>query len=68
MTLFLAERNLPFRGFSSAVGDPDSGPFLRSLELIGNHDLIINDHLDKVRKHQERGERTQAHYLSYLSW
>ena len=67
VTLFLAERNLPFRGSTSAVGDPDNGLFLGSLELIGNHDSIINDHLDRVRKHQERGERMQAHYLSWQS-
>ena len=63
-TLYLAERNLPFGGSSSAVGDPDNGLFLGSLELIGNHDSIVNDHLGRVRKHQERGERMQAHYLS----
>ena len=34
VTLYLAERNLPFRGSSSAVGDPDNGLFLGSLELI----------------------------------
>mgnify|MGYP002804239480 CR=1 FL=1 len=28
---------------------------------------MINDHLDRVRKHQERGERMQAHYLSWQS-
>ena len=54
VTLFLAERNLPFRGSSSAVGDPDNGLFLGSLELIGNHDSTIKDHLNTVRKHQER--------------
>ena len=65
--LYLAERNLPFRGSSSAVGDPDNGLFLGSPELIGNHDSIINDHLDGVRKHQECGEHMQAHYLPWQS-
>ena len=33
VTLYLAERNLPFRGSSSGVGDPENGLFLGSLEL-----------------------------------
>ena len=32
VTLFLAERNLPFRGSSAAVGDSDNGLFLGTLE------------------------------------
>ena len=65
VTLHLSERNLPFRGSTSAVGDPENNLFLGTLELIGNHDLTIKDHLDTVRKHQEHGERMQAHYLSW---
>ena len=53
--LHLSEKNLPFRGSTSAVGDPENGLFLGTLELIGNHDSTIKDHLDTVRKHQERG-------------
>ena len=41
VTLHLAERNLPFRGSTSAVGDPENGLFLGTLELIGNHDSTI---------------------------
>ena len=34
VTLFLAERNLPFRGCSSEIGEPDNGLFLGNLELL----------------------------------
>ena len=34
VTLFLAERNLPFRGCSSEIGEPDNGLFLGTLELL----------------------------------
>ena len=41
VTLHLAERNLPFRGSTSNVGDPENGLFRGTLELIGNHDSTI---------------------------
>ena len=65
VTLHLFERDLSFRGSTSAVGDPENGLFFGTLELIGNQDSTIKDHLDTVRKHQERGERMEAHYLSW---
>ena len=34
VTLFSGERNLPFRGSSLAIGDPDNGLFLGTLELL----------------------------------
>jgi hypothetical protein len=37
------------------------------LELIANHDSAIQNHLDTVKKHQQHGERMQAHYLSRQS-
>ena len=67
VTLFLAERNLPFRGSSSAVGDLDNGLFLGTLELISSYNPTIKEHLDTVMKHQKSGERMQAHYLSWQS-
>ena len=65
VTLFLAERNLPFRGSSAAVGDPHNGLFLGTLELLSSYDLTIKHHLDQVMEHQKKGERLQAHYLSW---
>lgn len=67
VTLFLAERNLPFRGSSSTVGDLDNGLFLGTLELVSSYNPTIKEHLDTVKKYQERGERMQAHYLSWQS-
>ena len=67
VTLFLAERNLPFRGSSSDVGDLGNGLFLGILELISSYNPTIKEHLDTVMKHQKRGQRMQAHYLSWQS-
>uniref|UniRef100_H3AJL3 Uncharacterized protein n=1 Tax=Latimeria chalumnae TaxID=7897 RepID=H3AJL3_LATCH len=59
-TLFLASRNMAFRGSSSKIGDAHSGNFLSVLELILHYDSLLRDHLAKV-------EKMQAHYLSWES-
>lgn len=64
VTMFLAERGLPFRGDSGKVGDPSNGNFLGILELLSNYDPVINQHLTTVRESQQLGTRMQAHYLS----
>ena len=46
VTLFLAERNLPFRSSCSAVGDLDNGLFLGTLELISSYNPTIKENLD----------------------
>ena len=65
VTLFLAERNLAFRGSSSTIGEIDNGNFLGLLELLSSYHPIIKQHLDDVKEHQMKGQRKQAHYLSW---
>ena len=65
-TLFLAERNLPFCGSSSKIGDADNGLFL-GLELLSQHNKMLQLHLQEVKTHQEQQSRMQAHYLSWSS-
>ena len=48
VVLFLGERGLAFRGDSQRTGDPNNGNFLGILELIGQYDKILGDHLSKV--------------------
>lgn len=65
VTLFLAERGLAFRGTNEKIGDPSNGNFLGILELLANYDPVLNEHLNKVRLYQTKGERMQVHYLSH---
>uniref|UniRef100_H3BBS4 HAT C-terminal dimerisation domain-containing protein n=1 Tax=Latimeria chalumnae TaxID=7897 RepID=H3BBS4_LATCH len=66
-TLFLASRNMAFKGSSSKIGYAYSGNFLGVLELISHYDLLLHDHLAKVKESQKKGEKMQAHYLSWES-
>ncbi|XP_041434247.1 zinc finger MYM-type protein 1-like [Xenopus laevis] len=65
VTLFLASRNLAFRGSSQRVGDIQNGNFLGILELIAHYDAVLKEHLDKVKRSQEKGKKLPAHYLSW---
>lgn len=65
MTLFLAGRGLAFRGDTEKIGESSNGNFLRILELLANYDPVLNEHLNKVRHFQDKGERMQVHYLSH---
>lgn len=67
VVLFISERALAFRGDSDKIGDPHNGNFLGMLELVGNFDAPMREHLSKVQDSQENGTRLQAHYLSYTS-
>ena len=64
VVLFLGERGLAFRGDSQRIGDPNNGNFLGILELIGQYDKILGDHLSKVKESQQSNRRLQVHYLS----
>jgi hypothetical protein len=64
VVVLLSERNQPFRGESDKVGDKNNGLFLGILEALGVHNSTLRDHLEMVKRHQEKGERMQAHYLS----
>uniref|UniRef100_H3A3S2 HAT C-terminal dimerisation domain-containing protein n=1 Tax=Latimeria chalumnae TaxID=7897 RepID=H3A3S2_LATCH len=65
--LFLASRNMAFRGSSSKIGNAHSDNFLSVLELISHYNPLLHDHLAKVKESQEKGEKMQAHYLSWKS-
>ncbi|OCT57850.1 hypothetical protein XELAEV_18002940mg [Xenopus laevis] len=65
VTLFLASRNLAFRGSSQRVGDIQNGNFLGILELMAHYDAVLKEHLDKVKRSQEKGKKLPAHYLSW---
>ncbi|XP_065903748.1 zinc finger MYM-type protein 1-like [Dysidea avara] len=65
--LFLAERNLPFRGSSNKIGDGDNGLFLGILELLSKHNKVLEMHLNNVKQHQISESRMQTHYLSWRS-
>ena len=64
VVLFLSERQLPFRGSTTELNNPNNGLFLENLELLSGHNKILKSHLDKVKKHHENNSRMQAHYLS----
>ena len=64
VVLFLSERQLPFRGSTTELNNPNNGLFLGNLELLSGHNKILKSHLDEVKKHQENNGRMQAHYLS----
>ena len=65
--LFLAERNLPFCGSSSAFGDSNIGQFLGMLELLSKHNKVLEMHLRNMKQHQHAKSRMEAHYLSWTS-
>lgn len=64
VSLFLAERNLPFRGSTEKVGFPHNGNFLAVLELLSVYDPVLMTHLHDVQKSQKSKKRMQTHYLS----
>ena len=57
VVLFLSKRQLPFRGSTTELNNPN-GLFLGNLELLSGHNEILR------KKHQENSSRLQAHYLS----
>ncbi|KAK0150731.1 repressor of the inhibitor of the protein kinase [Merluccius polli] len=59
ITQSLAERNLAFRGSSEKLFQPDNGHFLKEVELMAKYDVVLENHLNRIKD----GE-THAHYLS----
>ena len=53
VTLFLGELGLAFRGDSNRLDDPNNGNFLGILELLSHYDLVLKQHLDRVRESQK---------------
>lgn len=64
MTLYLAFRNLPFRGSSNTIDQPDNGDFLRLIELLSKYYDVLKDNVETIRQQRQQGKRLQAHYLS----
>ena len=64
VVLFLSERQLPFRGSTTELNNPNNGLFLGNMELLSGHNKMLKSHLVEVKKHQENNSRIQAHYLS----
>ena len=64
VVLFLGERGLAFSGSSHRIGDPNNGNFLGLIELLSRWDPLLQEHVNKVKEYQGKGERLQVHYLS----
>ena len=45
----------------------EKGNFLSCLEIISRHNETLKNHLETVARHQNKGTRMQAHYLSWQS-
>ena len=66
--LFLAERGLAFWGDEEKLGSVHNGNFLGFIDVLAKYDLVLDDHLKRVRRSQEVDKkRLQAHYLSNRS-
>ena len=50
--LFLARRNLAFRGSSDQIGNENNGNFVGLVELLGKDGPLIADHIDQARRHK----------------
>lgn len=64
ITLFLAERGLPFRGVTEKLGDPHNGLFLGICELLPRYDKVLELHLAAVKEAQDSKRRIQVTYPS----
>ncbi|XP_065651125.1 uncharacterized protein LOC136079320 [Hydra vulgaris] len=65
VTLFLASRNLSFRGSSKMIGEDDNGNFLATLELLAKHNKTLQLHLKEVSRCQQEGNKMNAQYLGW---
>nr|XP_047129695.1 zinc finger MYM-type protein 5-like [Hydra vulgaris] len=65
VTLFLASRNLSFRGSSKMIGDDNNGNFLATLELLAKHNKTLQLHLEEVSRCQQEGNKMNTHYLGW---
>ena len=48
ITMYLAQHNLPFRGSSDKLFTKDNGHFLDLVDLFGNFDNVMREHLRRV--------------------
>ena len=49
VTLMLAKRNLPFRGFSEELSKEDKGNFLSIIQLLGKYDTVSDKLLQLLK-------------------
>lgn len=56
VTLFLASRNLAFKGTTEDVGDVHNGNFLGTLDLLARYDPLLSDHLKKCQRRRKGQE------------
>ena len=62
IVIFLAERNLAFRGSDEVLGSPHNGNFLGLLELPVKRDPVLIELKYRIIKHT-----TKRHYLSNIT-
>ena len=67
VVLFLSERQLPFRGSTTELNNPNNGLFLANLELLSGHNRILKSHLDEVKK-TSRKQQPNASALSIATF
>ena len=56
----LAKCNMAFRGSNEKIGEENNGNFLKFIEMIGDFDPIIREHIRRVKDRE-----THYHYLSH---
>ena len=61
IVIFLAERNLAFRGSNEVLGFPHNGNFLELFELLAKRDPVLMELKNRIIKHT-----TKKHYLSNI--
>lgn len=58
---FLARQCIALRGTSAKLFDPNNGNFLKLIESVSNFDDILNEHISRIQKSQNR----MTHYLGH---
>lgn len=62
--IFLCIRGLPLYGKNNRLGNDSNGNFLGLIEFLTKYDIVIQEHVEKVKESQKQKHRLQAHYLS----